>query len=754
MRLFFLLFLLITSLYSSSLEKVSLQFNWKYQFEVAGFIAAKERGFYENLGLDVEFKEYNQDIDILSDILNQKTTYALSNSSTILENKKIAPVVVLATYLQKSPLIFIANKDIKTPTQFIGKTIMGNKDELKYSSLALLLSHFNINFSNTNFVPHSYKIDDFVDKKVDIMTAFSSNQLYELDKKGIEYNIIDPADYGFIMGAINLYSSKDEALKNKDRAKKIIEATNLGWDYALNNKEEIIDILIKKYGVTKTKEALFYETNIINQAMMRDFYPIGNVSLELAQRLIKQLSYSEMIEPNQKLNNIFFENIDNKNSNNFTLTKSEKEYLANKKSLKLCMDPSWYPIEFIKDGKISGITSDLIRDFEEKIGVNIELFPTKSWDSSLNLIKDRKCDLISSISPSFDRMSYLNFTKPIYTLPIVVATQKDKPYIKDISLLKSKKIAILKGHFIALYMEEYFPNSEIVEVLSMDEGLYLVEQGDVYGYIDNALVLSSTIQKEFSSSLKIGFRLEVQDDISIGTRSDEPILNDIFSRLVDDLDEVKKQDFLNKWTIITEQVGWFSLKELLFLIIFTTTIFACLVFYQKRLRVLNKELKRLYLTDKLTGLYNRFKIDKELILEKEKIDRNSSYSCSLMLLDIDYFKNINDTLGHLVGDLVLKDISNLLKNNLRKTDIVGRWGGEEFLIILPFTSKDIAKKIAENLRVSIKAINFTNIKDKEITISIGVSEILKDKTIEEALIVVDNLLYKAKQNGRDRVEVS
>ena len=76
------------------------------------------------------------------------------------------------------------------------------------------------------------------------------------------------------------------------------------------------------------------------------------------------------------------------------------------------------------------------------------------------------------------------------------------------------------------------------------------------------------------------------------------------------------------------------------------------------------------------------------------------------------------------------------------------------MIILPFTSKDIAKKVAENLRVSIKAINFTNIKDKKITISIGVSEILKDKTIEEALNVADNLLYKAKQNGRDRVEVS
>ncbi|WP_066359325.1 diguanylate cyclase [Aliarcobacter cryaerophilus] len=750
----FLLFLVSTFLYSSSLEKVSIQFNWKYQFEVAGFIAAKEKGFYENVGLDVELKEYNPEVDILFDVLNNKVTYGISSSNIVLENKKIASIVLLATYLQKSPLVFITKPDIKTPSQFLGKTIMGNKDELKNSSLALFLSHFNINFSNTKFIPHNFKIDDFINGKVEIMSAFRSNQLYELDKRKIDYNIIDPADYGFVMSAVNLYTSKEEAFKNKYRTQKFIEATNRGWEYALKNKEEIIDILIKKYGVNKSKEALLYETDVVNQVMMRDFYPIGKVSPELTQRLVKQLSYSGMIEPNQKINHIFFENIVDKIPSDFSLTKSEKEYLNSKHSLKMCIDPFWYPIEFMKDGKISGITSDLKRYFEEKIQINIDVVPTNNWNESLDFIKDKKCDIISSISPSYDRMSYLNFTKPILTLPIVVTTQKDKPFLRDISLLKNEKIAILKGHFIAEYIKDYFPYLKIVEVASMNEGLYLVEQGEVYGYIDNALVLSSTIQKEFSNSLKIGFRFDILDELSIGTRNDEPILNDIFSRLVDDLDETKKQEFLNNWTIITEQVGWFSLKEIIFLVIFTTTIFGGLIFYQRKLKILNKKLKKLYLTDKLTGLYNRFKIDKELSLQKDNIDRNDSYSCGLILIDIDYFKSINDTLGHLVGDCILKDISKFLKNNLRKTDIIGRWGGEEFLIILPFTSKDIAKKIAENLRVLIEENNFSYKMNRKITISIGVTEFSKSKSVEDTLLLVDNLLYKAKENGRNRVEES
>ncbi|WP_066219312.1 diguanylate cyclase [Aliarcobacter cryaerophilus] len=750
----FLLLLVSTFLYSSSLEKVSIQFNWKYQFEVAGFIAAKEKGFYENVGLDVELKEYNPEVDILFDVLNNKVTYGISNSNIVLENKKIASIVLLATYLQKSPLVFITKPDIKTPSQFLGKTIMGNKDELKNSSLALFLSHFNINFSNTKFIPHNFKIDDFINGKVEIMSAFRSNQLYELDKRKIDYNIIDPADYGFVMSAVNLYTSKEEAFKNKDRTQKFIEATNRGWEYALKNKEEIIDILIKKYGVNKSKEALLYERDVVNQVMMRDFYPIGKVSPELTQRLVKQLSYSGMIEPNQKINHIFFENIVDKIPSDFSLTKSEKEYLNSKYSLKMCIDPFWYPIEFMKDGKISGITSDLKRYFEEKIQINIDVVPTNNWNESLDFIKDKKCDIISSISPSYDRMSYLNFTKPILTLPIVVTTQKDKPFLRDISLLKNEKIAILKGHFIAEYIKDYFPYLKIVEVASMNEGLYLVEQGEVYGYIDNALVLSSTIQKEFSNSLKIGFRFDILDELSIGTRNDEPILNDIFSRLVDDLDETKKQEFLNNWTIITEQVGWFSLKEIIFLVIFTTTIFGGLIFYQRKLKILNKKLKKLYLTDKLTGLYNRFKIDKELSSQKDNIDRKDSYSCGLILIDIDYFKSINDTLGHLVGDCILKDISKLLKNNLRKTDIIGRWGGEEFLIILPFTSKDIAKKVAENLRVLIGENNFSYKMNRKITISIGVTEFSKSKSVEDTLLLVDNLLYKAKENGRNRVEES
>ncbi|QKJ26265.1 diguanylate cyclase [Aliarcobacter cibarius] len=754
MKFTLLIFILLTNLiYAKTLDKVSIQFNWKYQFEFAGFIAAKEKGFYNDVNLEVEFKEYDLQTDIMYDVLNQKTTYGISNSNVVLDKSKIAPIVLLATYLQKSPLVLVTQPSIKHPNQLIGKTIMGGKDELKYSSIALLFSHFGINNINSGFNSNKYDLNDFIEGKVDAITAFRSNQLYELDKKGISYNIIDPIDYGFVVNALNLYTSKKEALENKNRTLKFIEATNKGWEYALNNSEEIVDILISKYKVEKSKEALLYEAKIIKELVMRDLYPIGKVSSDLGKRLLKQLIYSGAIDQNQKIEPIFFDNDFERNINDFFLTKSQRNYLENKKIINLCVDPDWYPIEYVKDKKLYGFTSDIVKLFQEQIQTKIDLVLTKDWNESLEAAKNRQCDIISGISADFEREKFLNFTQPLLSLPILMATQNDKPFIQDISLIK-EKVGILKGHFALSYLKEKFPNIEWIEVSSMNIGLKLVERNEIYGFIDNSLVLSSTIQKEFANSLKIGYRFDIEDRISIGIRNDEPILYEIFNNLVNDLDEEKKQLFLNNWTKIVEQVGIFTSKEIVIFSIVITLFLFSLMFYQIKLKKLNKELEKLSSTDKLTGLNNRFEIDKKLILEKEKVNRNNKYSCSLILIDVDHFKKINDTLGHLAGDEILKEVSNLFINNFRKTDAIGRWGGEEFMIILPFTTKKQAKIVAENIRVAVENKIFSQKTNDPVTISLGVGELLRNKTIEQTLYSIDKALYIAKEKGRNKIEVT
>lgn len=155
-------------------------------------------------------------------------------------------------------------------------------------------------------------------------------------------------------------------------------------------------------------------------------------------------------------------------------------------------------------------------------------------------------------------------------------------------------------------------------------------------------------------------------------------------------------------------------------------------------------------TDPLTNLFNRVKLDEELKIELYNVQRYNT-EVSVMILDIDYFKKVNDKYGHNVGDTVLIEFANILKSSVRKSDIVGRWGGEEFLIISPETKKDDMIKLALKIKDSVEAYNFSIVGHK--TASIGVTQIKKEDSSPKTFIQrADEALYVAKANGRNKVE--
>jgi diguanylate cyclase (GGDEF)-like protein len=158
---------------------------------------------------------------------------------------------------------------------------------------------------------------------------------------------------------------------------------------------------------------------------------------------------------------------------------------------------------------------------------------------------------------------------------------------------------------------------------------------------------------------------------------------------------------------------------------------------------------KLSITDNLTQLYNRVKLHQDLDSEIKRMNRTHSH-LSLIMFDIDHFKKINDTHGHDVGDITLQDLANIVKSSIRETDILARWGGEEFMILLADTSLNSAKDVASKIRANINAYRFETI--GSLTCSFGVSEYKYIDTKETLLKRVDQALYSAKENGRDRVE--
>jgi diguanylate cyclase (GGDEF)-like protein len=169
----------------------------------------------------------------------------------------------------------------------------------------------------------------------------------------------------------------------------------------------------------------------------------------------------------------------------------------------------------------------------------------------------------------------------------------------------------------------------------------------------------------------------------------------------------------------------------------------------QQLMDMNAQLEVLSITDPLTGLYNRRKILQEIEDEKLRAER---YVCnvSILIFDIDHFKNINDMYGHGEGDLILKELGELIRSSIRATDVFARWGGEEFMLLLPETDLTSAVAIAEKLRVAVERHIFSN--GKNITISIGVSTFIKGCSVDDFIREADDMLYRAKETGRNKVQ--
>ncbi|MGM0509286.1 MAG: diguanylate cyclase, partial [Fusobacteriota bacterium] len=161
-----------------------------------------------------------------------------------------------------------------------------------------------------------------------------------------------------------------------------------------------------------------------------------------------------------------------------------------------------------------------------------------------------------------------------------------------------------------------------------------------------------------------------------------------------------------------------------------------------------EDLKVSSYTDGLTNLYNHKKIFQMLKIE---IDRAKRYkkNLSIMMADIDHFKKVNDDYGHLKGDLVLKKIASCLKNQIREIDIVGRYGGEEFLIVFPEVTREEAKIAAERIRKEVENLKFDE--GLKVTISGGLAE-YNGEEIQKLIKKADDKLYEAKENGRNQTK--
>jgi diguanylate cyclase (GGDEF)-like protein/PAS domain S-box-containing protein len=290
---------------ANALEKVSLQLKWFHQFQFAGYYAALEKGYYREVGLDVSLLERAKKETPLSMVLSEQAEYGISDSSLILNRLNGSPVVVLGAIFQHSPLILMTRKEdqLFSPYELKGKKVMRqyNVDD---ASLTAMFHTLGVNKNNIIDVPHSFNDNDFFSGKVDAISAYISDQPYLAKQKGIDIHIIDPINYGVDFYGDMLFVSEEEMRENPKRALNFLSASIKGWQYALNNKEEIIHLIKEQYSTKKSIEHLRFEASAIERMIAPNLIEIGHLNKARFERLAAIYQAEDMASKNTELQGI------------------------------------------------------------------------------------------------------------------------------------------------------------------------------------------------------------------------------------------------------------------------------------------------------------------------------------------------------------------------------------------------------------------------------------------------------------------
>jgi len=530
----------VTDPAAKSLDTVHLQLRWKHQFQFAGYYAALEKGYYREEGLNVVLHAGAPERQPVTEVLSGRAQYAEGNSEVLLARLQGRPLVALAAIFQHSPSVLLALRasGITTPQDLAGRKVMF-MNGMNDADFMTMLHNEGVVRDQLTILPSSYDVEDLVTGKVDAFNSYLTNEPYFLKQRGIEYTVINPINSRVDFYSDILFTSEDEVRKNPDRVEAMRRATLKGWRYAMDQPDEIIELLLTKYKVPKTRAHLEFEANAMRPLILPDLIPIGNMNPERWKHMADTFALTGLISRNYALDGFMYED------------------------------------------------------------------------------------------PALRRL-------PAWVKPLLAAA------------------AVLLA--LATLAAAYFQ--------------------------------------------RINRRLKLTENRLLAANE---TLND-------------------------------SLREI---------------------TALQQRLQEQAIRDPLTGLFNRRYLDETLEHELARAKREG-YPISLAMIDVDHFKIVNDTYGHKAGDEVLKGIGEVLQAQAREGDIVCRYGGEEFLLLMPRMPLVSARERAEQWRAGFAGRTFRH-GDLAlgVTLSIGLATYPEHAATPEALIVsADRALYQAKAGGRNRVDVA
>jgi diguanylate cyclase (GGDEF)-like protein len=643
---------------------------------------------------------------------------------------------------------------------------------------------------------HSFKLDDLIDGKTDAMACYISNEPFILRKRGIDFSIINPKDYGYDFYGDLLFTSKKELSAHPKRTHAFVKASRKGWREAFENIEATATLIYNKYNTqNKSLESLIYEGEILRSLCCDNITYGPTLSYARFERMIEFYRLSNLItkKPEFKtfIDPLDFHTIKIKIG---VLAKRGASYAFERwkpmmQHISKHLDRYHYtlvPLDFkavaqsVREKSIDFILTNSMQyvQIESHYGTSRlatllndsplgglsefgAVIFTRADNNKINSLNDIKHKKFGAVSPysfggwNMARKTFLdagitpnNFKSLEYfqthdgVVNSVLSKKVDVGTVRTDTLEHMAKEGLIKLQDIKLIHPQHFDDFPYLISTELYPEWSFAKLAHTPTEQANAL-LSELLKPHHLSSLNL-------QSWSIPVNY-KPV-HDLLKNLQLDPYQAKKITF---YALVDQYRFWlaFILLTILLLLLFNRYLRYLITKRTQELQKANKKLLELANTDELTGIANRRQFF-EMAKHYFDVAKRNQTPLIILALDIDFFKQVNDTYGHDAGDEVLKLFTDTIDKLLRKSDLLGRIGGEEFSIVLQNTTLKNALELAEKIRYSIENISY-KLNEKElikICVSIGVGALhQKDKKLLEIMKRSDEALYEAKREGRNCV---
>jgi diguanylate cyclase (GGDEF)-like protein len=456
------------------------------------------------------------------------------------------------------------------------------------------------------------------------------------------------------------------------------------------------------------------------------------------------------------------------------LTAEEQAWVVEHPVLLFAPERDFPPFSFVdSQGQHRGLSADVLDLVQAHTGLKFQAAAAGDRSANLDRLKRREVDLLTSLRPTSEREHFITFTSAYVSSPVVVLRRRGDRRPGDLGEMGGERLAVDRGSATEFFVRETWPEVVLVDVDAAAQGLRDLVFGEVDACAVNLATASYIIERDRLGGLRVAGETGFFSTLTLGYRNDWPMLGRVLEKGLAQISETERAAMIARWIPLSD-IAWWQRPEVQRVLgaasVGTGLLMGGLLLWNRALRravaqrtdALQKELaerqrletrlRTLAEHDPLTGLMNRAALT-EALRRSLALAARQKWSVAVVFIDLDKFKAVNDSMGHAAGDELLCQIASRLQGCLRESDLLGRLGGDEFIVVAEalHDGPRNAIELADKLLMQMKRPFLIDGQSLEMGFSAGIAICPGDGDTPEALIAnADAAMYRAKEQGRFR----